>query len=198
MLFLKGDKMRNLIIAILLLASTPTYAHVPLSLPRDIYMYGAIDEKMERLVDTQIALLNSLNSEPITIHITSPGGDVLSGLQIYDNMQESVAPIRTICEGYCMSMAAVLLTSGTVRESQASATIMFHEVSTESKGKISVIIMDVMEAQRLQNIIDAHISEHTGLSLDAVHKMESYDHYMGAEEAKSLGVITKIRGKHGK
>ncbi len=187
------------IIALVLLSSAafaqePTIPHPP----RDIYMRGMVDENMAYRIGEQIKLLNLLGSEEITIHITSPGGSVYSGLQIYDYMEESVSPIRTVCEGYCMSMAAVLLASGDIRAASASATIMFHQLSTEARGKLSEIQAEVNDGQRLQDIIDAHIHEHTGLSISAIKKMESYDHMMSPQEAKYLGIIDMIVGKHGK
>lgn len=190
--------MRNLILAAVLLTSVPAHAQSIPGLPRDVYIRGVIDERMALTVGDQIAGLNRLSPEVITIHITSPGGSVYSGLQIYDYMEESVAPIVTVCEGYCMSMAAFLLASGDLRESQASASIMFHQISTEAKGKIDDILLDLADAQRLQSMMDERLHDHTGLSIAAIRKMESYDHYFSPKEAKAANIIDAIRGKHGK
>ena len=49
---------------------------------------------------------------PITLYINSPGGEVTSGLALYDVMQAVPCPIRTVCTGTAASMAAVLFATG--------------------------------------------------------------------------------------
>lgn len=165
---------------------------------RDIYIKGEIEQNMAFSVRDQLRRLNSESAAEITIHITSPGGGVYAGLQIIDDMMEGRSPIRTVCEGYCMSMAATMLASGDVRESTESATIMFHEVSSKVQGKISEMKEDIADMERLQSIMDNIIHDRSGMSFPDIKKMESYDHYMSPKEAKSLNLIDKIRGKHGK
>lgn len=164
---------------------------------REIYIDGVISELTPVTVRNQLNKLNGEGNGEITIHITSPGGSVYYGLQIYDYMMQSKAPIRTSCEGYCMSMAAFLLMAGDVRESGESATIMFHTLSSESKGHLQDMAADMAESNRLQDMMDIRIHDHTGLSLDAIRKMESYDHFMSSQDAKELHIIDQIVGKHG-
>ena len=48
----------------------------------------------------------------ISVYINSPGGDVYSGLAIYDTMRFIRPQIQTICFGMAMSMGAILLAAG--------------------------------------------------------------------------------------
>ena len=188
--------MRNIkciLIAAMLAVATPSYAQ-QLQPPREIFIRGEVTEQMVFDIDAQMRVLNSQGRREITIHITSPGGGVYSGLQIYDIISESLSPTRTICEGYCMSMAAVLLEAGTVRESGASATIMFHGIATNAQGKLPEIAGEVAEAQRLEDLMNDLIANRSGLSRSAVEKMKDHDHFMSAKEAKSLDLIDVIRG----
>lgn len=163
-----------------------------LSLVGDVYIRGEISQNTAFSVDELIRRLNDLGASEIKVHITSPGGSVYAGLQIYDSMSSSNAKIRTICEGYCMSMAAFLLAAGDIREAYPSASIMFHQVASETHGHIFEMKADIAEAERLQGVMDEITHKHTGLSLSAIQKMESYDHYMDPKEALSLGIIDKI------
>ncbi len=165
---------------------------------RDVYIKGEIDQRMAFDIERRLNDLNSASSAEITVHITSPGGSVYAGLEILDAMMEGASPIHTVCEGYCMSMAATLLASGDVRESTENASIMFHQLSTKTQGKIDEIKADLVDADRLQLLMDKQISKRSGMTINEVKKMESYDHFMSPEEAKKLNLIDKIRGKHGK
>jgi ATP-dependent Clp protease protease subunit len=163
---------------------------------REILILGGINDAAAFSVVNQIRLLNAQGDSEITIRITSPGGSVYSGLQIYDAMKESNAPIKTVCEGYCMSMAAILLAAGDTREVGQNTTIMLHGISMGSDGgKLTEVENNLAEGQRLQEIIDNILSKHSHLSVEEVVDMESYDHYMSPVEAKELGLIDTIR-KH--
>ena len=48
----------------------------------------------------------------ITLFINSPGGEVSSGLALYDVMKAVTCPIRTVCMGTAASMGAVLFAAG--------------------------------------------------------------------------------------
>lgn len=162
---------------------------------RDIYLRGEITEPMAFKIGEEIAGLNASGNEEITLHITSLGGEVYAGLQIYDYMMESKTPIRVSCEGYCMSMAAYLLASAKIRQSDPHATIMFHQIMTESKGHINEVIMDLLEAQRLQAEVNTIVSKRTGLSKEALDDIESYDDYMSPQECKKLNLIDIVIGE---
>ena len=165
---------------------------------RDIYINGDISEGVAIGVRKELNRLNESGPGDITIHITSFGGDVYSGLQIYDYIIESKDHVVTSCEGYCMSMASILLMAGDVRKSSASATILVHTVISSAQGHIAAMQAEIDESKRLQSVIDSHIHDRTGQPMDVIQKMEAYDHFMGGEEAKKLNIIDKIVGKRGK
>ena len=163
--------------------------------PRDIYLHGEVTEALALGIGAAIQDLNEQGSQEITIHITSPGGSVYGGLQIYDYMKQSKAPIKTVCEGYCVSMAAFILSWGTTRSAMAHSTIMFHQVSTKTEGSLAEIINELSETSRLQAICNTITQEHSHLSLDAITKLEDHDNYMSPTQAKSLGLIDSIIGE---
>lgn len=162
---------------------------------KDIYLHGEISDEMALGVGGAIKQLNAEGVDEIIMHITSPGGEVYAGLQIYDYMHQSKAKIRTICEGYCMSMAAYLLTLGDTRQASAHSTIMFHQVSTEIKGKLYELSVELCETQRLQNTINELVKSRSGMSINDLNAMEKYDHYMTPQEVKNLNLIDNIIGE---
>ena len=85
---------------------------------RIIFLGDVIEDHLANLVIAQLLFLESEDPEKdISLYINSPGGQVTSGLAIYDTMQYLRAPVSTICIGMAASMAAVLLAAG--RQGQA-------------------------------------------------------------------------------
>lgn len=159
----------------------------------DIYLRGEISDSTAVSIGEQIRSLNDRGVNEIVLHITSPGGSVYAGLQIYDYMRLSHAPVRTSCEGYCMSMGAYLLSWGSVRQSDENATIMFHQVGSSEQGKLNELVRAVAETKRLQDVMNDITREHSGMSTNALNEMESYDNFMSAKQAKELNLIDVIK-----
>ena len=96
---------------------------------RIIFLGDAIEDHLANLVIAQLLFLESEDPEKdISLYINSPGGQVTSGLAIYDTMQYLRAPVSTICIGLAASMAAVLLAAGAKGKRYAlpNARIMIH------------------------------------------------------------------------
>ena len=80
---------------------------------RVIYVNGEINEQAAMNVVQQMTYLVMEDSvRPIKLFINSCGGEIDSGMVIYDILQGSPAPIQVYCTGKAYSMAAVLLCCG--------------------------------------------------------------------------------------
>ena len=80
---------------------------------RRILVQGSIDEDAASLFLAQMMVLNAQDTErPIDVFINSPGGEIVSGMLMYDVIQSSRAPVRLFCTGMAYSMGAVLLACG--------------------------------------------------------------------------------------
>jgi ATP-dependent Clp protease protease subunit len=61
-------------------------------------------------VIAQILFLEKQNPDKdITMYINTPGGEVYSGLALYDTMQYVKCDISTVCVGLAASMGSILL-----------------------------------------------------------------------------------------
>src|SRR6201987_2309172 len=81
---------------------------------RIIFLGTPIDDQIANLIVAQLIHLESEDPEKdIQIYINSPGGQVYSGLAIYDTMQYIKPDIQTTCVGIAMSMGAIILSGGT-------------------------------------------------------------------------------------
>lgn len=159
----------------------------------DVYIRGEITDNTAMFVGEQIKSLNNNGVNEIVLHITSPGGSVYAGLQIYDYMRLSHAQIRTSCEGYCMSMGAYLLSWGTIRQSDEHATIMLHQVGSSFQGKLNEITNDLNETRRLQSVLNNITKEHSGISIQNLNEIEAFDNFMTPKQAKELNLIDAVK-----
>jgi len=74
---------------------------------RNILLFGKLqDDEIEDVLEAVLYMNNESQNEPINLFISSNGGDVDSGMALYDLMQWLPTPFHTIGMGVCASMAA--------------------------------------------------------------------------------------------
>ena len=84
---------------------------------RELELCGPIDAESAAILIRSLLYLQRADAvAPIKMFINSPGGEVQSGLALYDVMQMLSCPVTTICLGMAASMAALVFVSGARRE----------------------------------------------------------------------------------
>ena len=162
---------------------------------RIVFIGSAVDDHMANLIIAQLLFLES--DEPdqdIYLYINSPGGQVSSGMAIYDTMQYIKPDVQTICIGQAASMGAMLLAAGAPKKRVAlpHSRIMIHQPSGGFQGQHTDIEIQAKEITRIRAILDSILAKHSGKSVDQVNKDTERDHYMTAEEAKTYGLIDSV------
>ena len=162
---------------------------------RIIFIGSAIDDHMANLIIAQLLFLES--DEPdqdIYLYINSPGGQVSSGMAIYDTMQYIKPDVQTICIGQAASMGALLLTAGAPKKrfSLPHARIMIHQPSGGFQGQHTDIEIQAKEITRIRSILDTIMAKHSGQEVAQVNQDTERDHYMTAAEAKDYGLIDSV------
>lgn len=139
--------------------------------------------------------------KPITMYINSPGGEVSSGLAIYDTMTYIKSPVSTVCVGAAASMAAILLLGGEggKRYALPHSSIMVHQPLGGTRGQAADILIYANQIQRLREqtnkIVQKHLNDAAGWDkwdLGKVNDMMERDKYMTAEEARETGIVDEI------
>jgi ATP-dependent Clp protease, protease subunit len=162
---------------------------------RIIFLGDAIEDHLANLVIAQLLFLESEDPEKdISLYINSPGGQVTSGLAIYDTMQYLRAPVSTICIGLAASMAAVLLSAGAKGKRYAlpNSRIMIHQGSGGFRGNAPDAVIQMREWEHLVKVNNGILARHTGQPLDKVEKDTDRDHFMSPEDAKDYGIIDAV------
>lgn len=81
---------------------------------RRIFLTGQIDAALADAFMSQMLYVEQTESEPVTVYINSLGGEVNSGLMIYDAIADSSLTVNTVCTGLAANMAAIILVGESV------------------------------------------------------------------------------------
>ena len=162
---------------------------------RIIFLGTDVNEASANIVVAQLLFLQAEDpKKDIYLYINSPGGSVYDALAIYDTMQYVSNDIQTVGIGVQASAAAFILSSGTKgkRFLLPNATVMIHQPSSGTQGKISDQEISLKEGLRLKKLLESIMAKNTGQSLAKIHDDMERDKWLSAEEAKKYGIIDDI------
>ncbi len=162
---------------------------------RIIFLGGPIDDAVANTIIAQLLFLESEDpKKDIQMYINSPGGEVYSGLAIYDTMNYIKPAVSTICVGLAASMAAFLLAGGEKgkRFSLPNSRILIHQPMGGTKGQASDIKIQAEEILKIREEMNKVLAKNTGQPLNIIEKDTDRDFYMRASEAKKYGIVDKI------
>jgi len=169
---------------------------------RVIFIGTPIDDNVSNIIIAQLLFLQMENAEKdISVYINTPGGNVTSGLAIYDTIQFVKPDVTTYCVGQATSMGALLLASGAKgkRFALPHARIMIHQPWGGVQGAAADISIQAKEILRLKEKIEQILSKHTNKPIEKIKKDTDRDYFMTPEEAKDYGlvdaVITSVKKK---
>ena len=162
---------------------------------REIDCVGVIDAAATDSLCLQLRYLQQVDPKAqITIFINSPGGEVQSGLAIYDTMKAIACPIRTVCLGMAASMAALLFVSGDQRDMLPHSRVMIHDpLIKNGVGGSALELKTISEnLMRTREITAQVLAEHTGKTLEEIYEVTSRDSYFEAPEAVEFGLADRV------
>ena len=162
---------------------------------RVVFLVGPVDDPVANVVVAQLLFLESENPDKdINLYINSPGGNVSSGLAIYDTMQFIKPAVSTICVGLAASMGALLLAGGAKgkRYCLPHSRLMIHQPSGGAYGQATDIDIHAREILRLRERLNEVLAAHTGQPLEKIAVDTERDNFMGAEEAVEYGLVDQV------
>ena len=163
---------------------------------RNIFLQGEINRDLANEFLTQFLYLNSQGTEEIKIYINSPGGEITSGLVVYDLIQSSPSPIKLYCTGLAASMAAIIFAGGKKgnRFILPHSKVMIHEpLISGGVGGSATSIKNISDSiLKTKELVNQILSKHTGKSIEEIETATSFDNYLNAEEAVEFGICDQI------
>lgn len=164
---------------------------------RTIYLNGSVEHNTTKRIGACILWLNALSMQPITLYINSNGGGVTAGLDIYDIIKHSQAPVDGIVFREARSMGAFILQACRTRKILQHAIIHLHHSLVERpldelEGDLG---NSIKNAKKDQEFIFRVFEKRTGESLEKVRGFfgkgyEGITH--SAEKSKELNLVDEI------
>ena len=162
---------------------------------RIIFVGEPVQAGMVNSIIAQLLFLEKKDPDKdIIMYINTPGGEVYSGMAIYDVMQYVKCDVSTVCVGLAASMGSILLAWGTKgkRYSLPHSKIMIHQPLGGAEGQASDIVIQAEEILKVKNMFIELMAKHTGQKVDVVANDMERNKWMNAEEALKYGIIDKI------
>ena len=169
-----------------------------LMMDRIIFLGVGINDDVANIIIAQLLFLSSTDaSRDISLYINTPGGQVSSGLAIYDTMQLIQPDVATICTGMAASMGSVLLCAGQPgkRSALPHSRVLIHQPLGGAEGQASDILIAAKEIEKTRAELVSIIAQHSGQSYDKVFADADRDYWMTAQEALDYGMIDRILTK---
>jgi ATP-dependent Clp protease, protease subunit len=162
---------------------------------RIIMMNRQVDDASANLIVAQLLFLDREDNEKdIQLYVQSPGGQIYSGLAIYDTMQQVSAPVSTVAVGITASFGTVVLMAGAQGKRYAlpNTTVHMHQPLGGAQGQASDIVIAANETHRLKDRLYKMFVEHTGQPYEKIERDLERDIYLSAEQAVEYGLIDAV------
>ena len=151
----------------------------------DIFILEPITEKLAKDV---ILSVSEAKGKPITAHIMSLGGDMLSGNAIAATLKSSPSKVTTNVIGVAASMAAVISQAGDVRLIAPDANFNIHNGAMQGAGRgtkedhqESIELLEKMDATMTKAFSKSNLHE------EALKDLMKEDKLLSADEALAMG-----------
>jgi len=165
---------------------------------RVLVISEAITSEVAKRVLSHLILLSQTEEKkrPIVIYLNSPGGEVTSGLSIYDAIRFIEAPVKIIATGLCASIATIIHLSvpKPQRYAMPHCKFLIHQPLIMGRvfgqaSDIEITAKDIIKTRKRLNRI---LSQECEQPLEKVESDTTRDYWMTAEEAMEYGLIGKI------
>lgn len=169
-----------------------------LMMDRIIFLGVPIDDDVANIIQAQLLFLASNDgAADISLYLNTPGGQVSSGLGIYDTMQIIEPDVATICTGMAASMGAVLLCAGAPgkRSALKHSRVMIHQPLGGARGQATDILIAAQEIEKTRKELYSIIAEHTGQPFEKIAADGERDFWMTSQEALEYGMVDEILTK---
>jgi len=161
---------------------------------RTVLVFGEIDMRLAERVTAQLLAMAADNDKDIRVIINSPGGHVESGDTIHDVIRFCGPKVKVIGTGWVASAGAHIFL-GAAKENRLclpNTRFLLHQPAGGVRGQASDIQIEAEEIVKMRDRVNRMISQETGQPYDRVVKDTQRNFWMGAEEAKAYGVVSRI------
>lgn len=156
----------------------------------EIGLWGITSKEFIEDLNANLNKNKGLNT--INVNINSPGGDVFSGLGIYNYLKNSKLTVNTNVLGLAASIASVILMAGDNISANENSLIMIHQSWASSMGNSDDLRETADLLDKVDNIITNVYQNKTNLDMDFIKELMSKETWLDANQAKLFNFIDNI------
>nr|YP_010613620.1 clp protease proteolytic subunit [Melilotus officinalis]WAR69251.1 clp protease proteolytic subunit [Melilotus officinalis] len=165
-------------------------------LERFLFLGQAVNSEIaNQLVGSIIYLSLEDKTKDLYVFINSPGGELISGMAIFDSMQFAEAEVQTVSVGLAASMASLVLLGGEITKRLAfpHARVMIHQpASSLYEGQALDCILEANELLIMRQNMANIYAQRTTKPLWRIYEDMERDLFMSAEEAQTHGIVDSV------
>lgn len=157
-----------------------------------LYLYGDVggwkwrDEESIHLDDVKDTI-KEMDSNEVTIHLNSYGGDAMEGVAIYNLLKNKFENIRIIIDGIAASAASVIAMVGDSVEMGTGAQFMIHQPSTYAYGNAQDFEETLQSLKSIEEgYMDIYMTRFNG-SREELEDLMAQSTWFGTTEAQEWG-----------
>ena len=172
----------------------PSQVQKALFKSRTVLIFGEVDMKMAERVAGQLLALAAEGDGDIRVMVNSPGGHVESGDTIHDLIRYVGPRVKMIGTGWVASAGAHIYL-GAVKENRfclPNTRFLLHQPLGGVRGQASDISIEAEEILKMRERLNRVIARETGQTFEKVVHDTERNFWMGAEEAKAYGLVSKV------
>lgn len=164
----------------------------------EIDIYGFIDNvTVEGMTISPQTIKDQLNAmgdvDEVVVNINSNGGDVFSGVAIYNMLRRHDAHITVNIDGLAASIASVIAMAGDKVNMPGNAMLMVHNAWTEIAGDSNTFKKQADSLERINSVVfNSYIDKSPDIDHALLQQYMDEETWFTAKEAKKLGLIDNI------
>lgn len=158
------------------------------------FLQGEVDEELFTEVCEAISIMEQVKCEEVTLAIKSVGGDLYTGLAIYDRIKMSSKRVNTLAIGECMSAGSLILQAGDRRYATKYAQIMVHAGFESLSGTPEETEITRKHFRKLQGQMADIYVKRASVTERTIKNWLKKDTYFTAEEALEKSLIDEVIG----
>src|SRR6202789_2540869 len=160
---------------------------------RTVLIFGEVDMKMAERVTAQL-LAYAESEGDIRVIVNSPGGHVESGDTIHDMIRFVGPRVKIIGTGWVASAGAHIFL-GAEKENRFClpfTRFLLHQPLGGVRGQASDISIEAEEILKMRERLNRELAAETGQPYDRVVTDTERNYWLGAEEAKAYGLVSRV------
>jgi len=158
---------------------------------RTVEMVGEVNRVSAAIWAGEIQRLDS-QRKPFLIRISSPGGEIMPGLEVIKAIQNAKSPVVCVVDKYAASMAAFIFMACPTRAMHKLSILMFHEYATSIEGSRKQVKSQLALSEAMFDALMDELSRDSGIPRAELNQLVANDWWLNAKQADQYHLIAAI------